>query len=68
MKKKVILASGSPRRREIMEQAGYTFEIRVSQKEEIYHSTAPDEVVKELSLLKAEDIAMLFCKIWSILS
>lgn len=57
MKKKIILASGSPRRREIMEQAGYTFEIKVSQKEEIYHSTAPDEVVKELSLLKAEDIA-----------
>lgn len=57
MDKRIILASGSPRRREIMEQAGYTFEIQVSQKEEIYKSTEPDEVVKELALLKAEDIA-----------
>lgn len=50
------MASGSPRRKEIMEQAGYSFEIRVSKKEEIYHSTEPDEIVKELALLKAEDI------------
>ena len=57
MDKKMILASGSPRRREIMEQAGYTFEIQVSRKEEIYKSTEPDAVVKELALLKARDIA-----------
>lgn len=55
--KRMILASGSPRRKEIMEQAGYSFEIRVSEKEERYLSTEPDEVVKELALLKAEDIA-----------
>ncbi len=53
----MVLASGSPRRKEILEQAGYTFEIQVSHKEEKYHSTEPDEVVKELALLKAEDIA-----------
>lgn len=57
MEKKIILASGSPRRREIMEQAGYQFEIQVSHKEEVYHSTEPSEVVRELSLQKAEDIA-----------
>ncbi len=54
---KIILASASPRRKELMSLAGYEFEIKVSHKEEIYCSTAPDEVVKELSLLKAEDIA-----------
>ena len=57
MEKKIILASASPRRREIMEQAGYQFEIQVSHKEEVYHSTEPSEVVRELSLQKAEDIA-----------
>lgn len=56
-KKKIILASASPRRRELMAQAGYEFEIQVSHKEEVYISTQPDEIVKELALLKAKDIA-----------
>ena len=56
-KKKMILASASPRRRELMEQAGYAFEIQVSHKKEEYESTTPDEIVKELALLKAKDIA-----------
>ena len=56
--KKIILASASPRRKELMAQAGYQFEIQVSHKEEIYTSTKPDEIVKELALLKAQDIAM----------
>ncbi len=55
--RKIILASASPRRREIMQQAGYKFEIQVSHKEESYFSTEPDEIVKELALLKANDIA-----------
>lgn len=55
--RKIILASASPRRKEIMEQAGYEFEIKVSHKEEFYTSTEPDEIVKELALLKANDIA-----------
>lgn len=55
--KRMILASASPRRKELMEQAGFTFEIQVSDKEEVYHSDRPDEIVKELSLLKAEDVA-----------
>ena len=53
---KIILASASPRRKELMEQAGYEFEIRVSHKEEVYTSTEPEEIVKELALLKAMDI------------
>lgn len=56
-KKKMILASASPRRRELMQQAGYEFEIQVSHKEETYTSETPDEIVKELALLKANDIA-----------
>ena len=54
---KIILASASPRRKELLAMAGYEFEVRVSHKEEIYHSNVPDEIVKELSLLKAKDIA-----------
>ena len=57
LNKKIILASASPRRRELLTQAGYEFEIQVSHKEEIYISETPDEIVKELALLKAKDIA-----------
>lgn len=56
-KRRVILASASPRRKEIMEQAGYKFEVMVSSKEEFYTSVTPDSIVKELALLKASDIA-----------
>ena len=56
-KKKIVLASASPRRKELMQQAGYEFEIQVSHKEEVYTGTTPDEIVKELALLKAKDIA-----------
>lgn len=55
--RRIILASASPRRRELMAMAGYEFEIKVSHKEETYVSTEPSEIVKELALLKAEDIA-----------
>ena len=55
--KKVILASGSPRRRELLAQIGIEFDVRVSEQEEIYHSTVPEEIVKELALLKAEHVA-----------
>ena len=56
-KKKIILASASPRRLELMQQAGYEFEVQVSHKEETYISETPDDIVKELALLKARDIA-----------
>ena len=55
--KKIILASASPRRRQLMAMAGYEFEVQVSHKEEVYAATEPGEIVKELSLLKAGDIA-----------
>lgn len=56
-KKKIILASASPRRKELMQQAGYEFEIQVSHKEEHYISETPEEIVKELALMKATDVA-----------
>lgn len=54
---KIILASGSPRRKEILSQAGVEFEIRASNKEEVITSTIPCEVVCELSAQKACDVA-----------
>lgn len=54
---KVVLASGSPRRKEILSQAGVEFEICASDKEEVITSTIPYEVVCELSKQKAEDVA-----------
>lgn len=52
-----ILASGSPRRRELLERIGVEFEVRVSGVEERTGAVLPEEVVLELSELKAEDVA-----------
>lgn len=56
-KLKVILASGSPRRREILEQVGIAFEVRISDAGEVTEQTVPQEVVKELSSRKAWAVA-----------
>ena len=56
-KKRIILGSASPRRRELLEQIGISFEVRVSDKEEVYHSLIPEEIVKELALSKAKNVA-----------
>lgn len=55
-KKKIILASASPRRKELLEQIDIPFEIRVSSAEENASSDIPYELVKELSLMKAEEV------------
>ena len=52
-----ILASGSPRRRELLEQIGGGFEVRISGVEERTSAVMPEDVVLELSGLKAEDVA-----------
>lgn len=57
MRKRIILGSASPRRKELLEQIGIEFEIVVSSKEESYQSTEPEEIVKELALMKAENVA-----------
>lgn len=57
MDKKVILASASPRRRELLNQVGIDPVIMPSHVEEVIASTEPDQVVMELSVQKAEDVA-----------
>jgi len=54
---KIILASGSPRRKQLLEQIGLEFEVWPSKCEEIIESTVPSEVCMELSRQKALDIA-----------
>lgn len=54
---KIILASASPRRLELLRQIGIEPEVMVSQVEEKVTSKVPSEVVMELSRQKAEDVA-----------
>lgn len=53
---RVILASASPRRRELLEQIGIDFLVKVSKAQEITHATSPDRVVEELSATKARAV------------
>ena len=53
----IVLASGSPRRKELLEQVGLTFEISAAHGEEIITKEMPWEVVEELSLEKATEVA-----------
>ena len=55
--KKIVLASGSPRRSELLEQIGVVFEVHKAEGEEVITSTVPSEAVKELALQKAEEVA-----------
>ena len=54
----LILASASPRRRELLQTAGIAFTVRVSEAEEhIESGTAPQEAVMQLARQKAEAVA-----------
>lgn len=56
--KKIILASGSPRRKELLERLKLTFEVQISQiDEEAYEKTRPGQYVETLAFEKASDIA-----------
>ena len=56
METKIILASASPRRKELLEQIGLDFEIMVSDKETDIDSDDPKEACKKQAIQKAEDI------------
>lgn len=50
----LILASNSPRRKEILEMLGYEFEIRPTDADENIKNMSPEQTVKELSSRKAQ--------------
>ena len=54
---KFVLASGSPRRTELLEQLGMQFEISSAHGEEIITKEQPWEIVEELSMQKATEVA-----------
>lgn len=54
---KIILASQSPRRRELLTQIGLDYQVIPSTVEEVITETDPKLVVQELSRQKAEDVA-----------
>ena len=54
---KIILASSSPRRRELMAQAGFAFEVLVSEADETIEAETPGEMVEVLSERKAAAVA-----------
>ena len=53
---KIILASASPRRKELLTQIGIPFEVRVSHVEEKIKDTHPEAVVESLAEQKAEAV------------
>lgn len=59
---KYVLASASPRRWELLEQAGIHFEISQAQGEEISAKETPADLVEELSFRKADEVAQRYLK------
>lgn len=57
---KIVLASGSPRRKELLEQIGVSFEIVAAKGEEVITKTIPSQIVEELSVKKALEVAKLY--------
>ena len=56
--KKIVLASKSPRRKELLESIGINFTVHSSDAEEEFNNDAlPWEVVEQLALMKAESIS-----------
>lgn len=57
--KQIVLASASPRRKELLELMGLEFTILPSKKEELITKQIPGEVVEELAAQKAENVAQM---------
>lgn len=60
MKDSVILASGSPRRKELLEQIGISFFVHKSKGEEKMTAGSPEQIVMELARQKAEEVAAFY--------
>ncbi len=58
---RIILASKSPRRKEILENLGVSFEILTSNEEEITTETQPEKIAMALSRIKAQSVANSLC-------
>ena len=56
MKTEIVLASGSPRRKELLKQVGLSFEICPAKGEEVMKGENPEEIVKELATQKAFEV------------
>lgn len=56
MKRRIILASASPRRQELLTQIGLPFEVCPGEGEEVTQKELPEEVVQELSYRKAREV------------
>lgn len=56
MKRRMVLASKSPRRRELLEMLGAQFEVITSDCDENITGLAPHDLVRELALRKAEAV------------
>ena len=55
--RQIILASSSPRRRELLEKAGVHFQVMPSQEEEHIENKEPAQIVENLSWQKAASVA-----------
>lgn len=58
--RKIVLASASPRRRELLAGAGVIFQVCASDGEEKIASEKPEEIVRELAMQKATAVALNF--------
>ena len=54
--KRIILASASPRRRELLDKIGVVFEVCPSSAKEVMTSSLPQEVVQDLSRCKGQEV------------
>lgn len=55
----IVLASKSPRRKEILKELGYTFEICPAKKDEVFDLNLDlDEALKQVALSKAKEVQM----------
>ena len=52
----IILASASPRRKQLLEQAGFSFTVKPSTVEEIITEDTPDRIAESLAFQKANDV------------